>query len=106
MFQVPSTLSQSLNLGTSQSSEKVEEKIQDAAFNYKEDDDDIDANDDLYPGYDNYIGYESYEGYNPLQQLESIKKEREEMLGKKNEKINNYNDFMRRSDFPELAYSY
>jgi len=109
LSQVPSTLSQSLNLGTSLSSEKVEEKIQDAAFNYKEDDDDIDANDDLYPGYDNYIGYESYEGYNPLQQLESIKKEREEMLGKKNEKIitkNNYNDFMRRSDFPELAYSY
>merc|ERR1711868_289601 len=88
LSQMPSTLSQSLNLGTSLSSEKVEEKIQDAAFNYKEDDDDIDANDDLYPGYDNYIGYESYEGYNPLQQLESIKKEREEMLGKKNEKIN------------------
>merc|ERR1712227_447020 len=55
LSQVPSTLSQSLNLGTSQSSEKVEEKIQDAAFNYKEDDDDIDANDDLYPGYDHHL---------------------------------------------------
>ena len=62
-FQVPSTLSQSLNLGTPQSSDKVEEKIQDAAFNYKDNEaeDVIDSNDDLYPGYDNYIGYESYE---------------------------------------------
>ena len=55
----------------------------------------------MYPGYDNYIGYDNYEAYNPLQQLESIKKEREEVLGKKNDY-----DFKRRSNFPELAYSY
>ena len=107
LLQVPSTLSQSLNLGaTSSSSDKeIKEKIKDAAFKYDPEDDDVfDANDDLndqYAGYDNYIGYESYEGYNPLKQLENIKKEREEMLGKKSDY-----DFMRRSDFPELAYSY
>ena len=106
---MPSTLSQSLNLGATSSSSssdnEIKEKIKDAAFKYEpEDDDVIDENDDLndqYAGYDNYIGYESFEGYNPLRQLENIKKEREEILGKKSDY-----DFMRRSDFPELAYSY
>ena len=101
---MPSTLSQSLNLGSSSSSQSsVKEKISDAAEKY-EDQDIPDLNDEIsemYPGYDNYIGYDNYEAYNPLQQLETIKKEREEVLGKKNDY-----DFKRRSNFPELAYSY
>ena len=100
---MPSTLSQSLNLGSSSSqSSSVKEKITEAAEKYE--DDIPDLNDDIseiYPGYDNYIGYDNYEAYNPLQQLETIKKEREEVLGKKNDY-----DFKRRSNFPELAYSY
>lgn len=104
LSQVPSTLSQSLNLGSSASSKSssVKEKITEAADKYE--DDIHDLNDDIsemYPGYDNYIGYDNYEAYNPLQQLETIKKEREESLGKKNDY-----DFKRRSNFPELAYSY
>ena len=78
---------------------KLTSKIEDVN---DEENDIIDTVDDQYPGYDNYIGYENYEGYNPLQHLENIKKEREDNIGKKN----NFDTFLRRSDFPELAYSY
>ena len=103
-LQVPSTLSQSLNLAGSSSSSSsdtssVASKIQEAASRYEENVIDS-GEDDQY--YDNYVGYENYEAYNnPLKQLENLKKEREELMGKKSDY-----DFMRRSDFPELAYSY
>ena len=96
-------MSQSLNLGpAASSSSSVKEKISELEDKYEEDagESGEDAL-DQYPGYDNYIGYENYEAYNPLQQLQTIKKEREELLGKKSDF-----DFRRRSDFPELAYSY
>ena len=96
-------MSQSLNLGpTASSSSSVKEKISELEDKYEDDvGDGTEEALDQYPGYDNYIGYENYEAYNPLQQLQSIKKEREELLGKKSDF-----DFRRRSDFPELAYSY
>jgi len=102
LSQVPSTLSQSLNLGPASSISSVKEKISELEDKYEDDvGDGTEEALDQYPGYDNYIGYENYEAYNPLQQLQSIKKEREELLGKKSDF-----DFRRRSDFPELAYSY
>ena len=94
-----------MNLGSISPSTttSIKEKITEAAEKYEDDVNDLNEDiSELYPGYDNYIGYDNYEaGYNPLLQLENIKKEREEILGKKNDY-----DFKRRSNFPELAYSY
>ena len=91
---MPSTLKQSLNLG-GEAREVVKNSIQEAKNDYEEDEEEYL---DSYPNYDNYIGYE---GYDPLKKLEILQREKQETLGKKSDY-----DFMRRSDFPELAYSY
>ena len=89
--QVPSTLKQSLNLG-GEASETITKSIQDTAVEYDEEEP------DNYPSYDNYIGYEDYD---PLKKLEILQREKQGALGQKSDY-----DFMRRSNFPELAYSY
>ena len=91
---MPSTLKQSLNLGV-ESSELVTKSIQEKTADYQDEEDQILDN---YPNYDNYIGYEEYD---PLKKLELLQREKQGSLGKKSDY-----DFMRRSDYPELAYSY
>lgn len=94
LSQVPSTLKQSLNLGGDES-EAISKTIQDKKYDYEDDEEEILDN---YPNYDNYIGYE---GYDPLKKLEILQREKQDPLGNKSDY-----DFLRRSDFPELAYSY
>ena len=96
---VPSTLKQSLNLGA-EASETISKTIQEGKTTYEEEDEE---DEDNY--YDNYIsqyeGYDGYEGYDPLKKLEILQREKVETLAKQNDY-----DFLRRSNFPELAYSY
>jgi len=99
LSQVPSTLKQSLNLG-GETSETISKTIQEGKTTYEEEDEE---DEDNY--YDNYIsqyeGYDGYEGYDPLKKLEILQREKVETLAKQNDY-----DFLRRSNFPELAYSY
>ena len=88
---MPSTLKQSLNLG-GEASETITKSVQDTAAECEEEEP------DNYPSYDNYIGYEDYD---PLKKLEILQREKQGALGQKSDY-----DFMRRSNFPELAYSY
>ena len=90
---MPSTLKQSLNLG-GESTELITKSIEEKSSDYEEEDD-LQEN---YPNYDNYIGYEEYD---PLKKLELLQRAKQGSLGKKSDY-----DFMRRSDYPELAYSY
>ena len=92
-------MKQSLNLG-GEASETISKTILDGKASY-----DDEEEEDSYPNYDNYIsqyeGYDGYEGYDPLKKLEILQREKVDTLAKQSDY-----DFLRRSNFPELAYSY
>ena len=94
-------MKQSLNLGGG-ASEIISKTIQEGKTNYEEEEEEEEDN---YPNYDNYIsqyeGYDGYEGYDPLKKLEILQREKADSLTKQSDY-----DFLRRSNFPELAYSY
>ena len=94
-------MKQSLNLG-GQPSETISKTIQAGKSSYEEEEEEEEDN---YPNYDNYIsqyeGYDGYEGYDPLKKLEILQREKVDSLPKQSDY-----DFLRRSNFPELAYSY
>ena len=94
-------MKQSLNLGGG-ASEIISKTIQEGKTNYEEEEEEEEDN---YPNYDNYIsqyeGYDGYEGYDPLKKLEILQREKVDTLAKQSDY-----DFLRRSNFPELAYSY
>ena len=100
-WKVPSTLKQSLNLG-GEATEAISKTIQVGKASYEEEEEEEEDN---YPSYDNYIsqyeGYDGYEGYDPLKKLEILQREKVDSLAKQSDY-----DFLRRSNFPELAYSY
>jgi len=100
LSQVPSTLKQSLNLGGG-ASETISKTIQEGKASFEDEEEE----EDNYPQYDNYIsqyeGYDGYEGYDPLKKLEILQREKADTLTKQSDY-----DFLRRSNFPELAYSY
>ena len=95
-------MKQSLNLGGG-ASEIISKTIQEGKTNYEKEEEE--EEEDNYPNYDNYIsqyeGYDGYEGYDPLKKLEILQREKVDTLAKQNDY-----DFLRRSNFPELAYSY
>ena len=92
-------MKQSLNLGGA-ASETISKTIQEGKASYEEEEEE-----DNYPNCDNYIsqyeGYDGYEGYDPLKKLEILQREKVDTLAKQSDY-----DFLRRSNFPELAYSY
>ena len=95
-------MKQSLNLG-GEASETISKTIQEGKASYE--DEEQEGEEENYPNYDNYIsqyeGYDGYEGYDPLKKLEILQREKVDSLAKQSDY-----DFLRRSNFPELAYSY